>query len=602
MPMKRTGVGVALASAGFVACTAIFGDSGVSSTPPVGPDANPDAPINDAPAEAHSVSDTGAADRPVADMGAVDTGVADTAVSDMTTEANPCPGKDLTRDVLDCGACGHDCNALPNVASATCAAGQCQATMCMLGYAHCTSNPDDGCETDLAQPGNCGGCANACAAPAPLCAPSATDSGGLAYGCAGVCPAIAPTSCNGSCVNLTSDPKNCVACASACPAPTGSVATCAMGACGYTCNAGFHKCATACASDRDPVTCGTSCNTPCAAPMGGVATCDGMSCGTRCISATATVCGTTCLELGTDSNNCGACGHACLAGACAGGLCAPTVLSTTEDYPSAIAADSQNLYWANQTAVIQATNTGDGRVELAPGNAISSIAVDSSYVYWDNYIGGAGGSIQRIPIGGGSPTTIYPTSTAPYPIAVDATGLYFLVAGATYSLYRTNKDGSCTLPSCVIASGQSGGERWVTSNGTYVFWGTSSGLFRVTTGGTGLSPLTTTAVNGIAADASFVYWTDSASVNKMPVGGGSITQLATGGTLTDPIAVDANYVYWADQSANTVSRVSIGGGKPLVLARAQNRPWALAIDSSYVYWLNPGDIGSNNGQVVKVAK
>ena len=49
-----------------------------------------------------------------------------------------------------------------------------------------------------------------------------------------------------------------------------------------------------------------------------------------------------------------------------GGVCDATILSTTEDYPDAIAADSQSLYWANQTAVIKASNTGSMSTVVNP--------------------------------------------------------------------------------------------------------------------------------------------------------------------------------------------------------------------------------------------
>jgi hypothetical protein len=67
----------------------------------------------------------------------------------------------------------------------------------------------------------------------------------------------------------------------ACPVPAHGQSTCAVEACDFVCDPGFHACGNACASDHDVMTCGSSC-APCQTPQNGAATCDGTSCGIAC--------------------------------------------------------------------------------------------------------------------------------------------------------------------------------------------------------------------------------------------------------------------------------------------------------------------------------
>lgn len=69
-------------------------------------------------------------------------------------------------DPRNCGTCDHDCTVLPNVSGeVTCSEdGQCVVPFesCTAGYAHCTQDPEDGCETDITDPSNCGMCGRVC--------------------------------------------------------------------------------------------------------------------------------------------------------------------------------------------------------------------------------------------------------------------------------------------------------------------------------------------------------------------------------------------------------------------------------------------------------
>src|SRR5262249_4148866 len=78
----------------------------------------------------------------------------------------------VANDARNCGKGGHDCTGLPFVAgTVSCDKGACviPPSACAAGHGHCTSDPDDGCETDLTLPAHCGGCDTSCDSDTPLC-------------------------------------------------------------------------------------------------------------------------------------------------------------------------------------------------------------------------------------------------------------------------------------------------------------------------------------------------------------------------------------------------------------------------------------------------
>jgi hypothetical protein len=139
------------------------------------------------------------------------------------------PAIDASIDARDASACAVDCSQLPNVRPGTivsCVAGQCVVPYgsCIPGFAHCTANSNDGCETDLSRPANCGGCLQTCSIYAPSCV---SQSG--SFNCVPTCtPPL--QACGYACVDVSSDPNNCGACNSYCYLPNAQ-ATCTHGTC-----------------------------------------------------------------------------------------------------------------------------------------------------------------------------------------------------------------------------------------------------------------------------------------------------------------------------------------------------------------------------------
>ena len=268
---------------------------------------------------------------------APDVGSLDTAIADVSSPPPDGPCGTLT-DPRNCGTCGHDCTKLANIATGgmvSCQAGKCvvPAGACATGYAHCSSNVEDGCETNLSRPETCGRCDSKCSA-GDLCSAS-----GGSYQCVSACSGGTPDKCGSSCANLQTDPRNCGTCGNDCTrlphVNAGSAISCSAGKCvlgSGACVTGWENCdvaaSTGCEADLSRTdTCG-ACNVTCGA--GKVCSSSGGTFQCACPLSMPSMCGSACINLQTDSQNCGSCGHSCAslpnlkAGApvsCAGGQC-----------------------------------------------------------------------------------------------------------------------------------------------------------------------------------------------------------------------------------------------------------------------------------------
>lgn len=77
---------------------------------------------------------------------------------------------DTSSDPRNCGACEVSCDLGVNVSKAMCTDGQCSPS-CKPGFADCDGHGENGCETDLSQPGHCGACGVVCGGGAEFCSP-----------------------------------------------------------------------------------------------------------------------------------------------------------------------------------------------------------------------------------------------------------------------------------------------------------------------------------------------------------------------------------------------------------------------------------------------
>ena len=211
------------------------------------------------------------------------------------------------RVVTTLEAAGED----PECSADACVDGECgPEPECELGTADCNGEPGDGCEANLYSRWTCGDCDVECAAVCGI------SDGRLQ--CLDECPPGTPTGCDGSCVDLTSDPQHCGDCDTSCLANHAQGA-CQDSVCVLTgCDDDWGDCdddaSTGCETDLTTLTDCGDCDVECDLPYASE-TCDSGSCQVdHCFGDRGNCDGQAwngCEDEMHEPPNCGACGQDC---------------------------------------------------------------------------------------------------------------------------------------------------------------------------------------------------------------------------------------------------------------------------------------------------
>jgi hypothetical protein len=257
---------------------------------------------------------------------------------------------DFNTSLAHCGSCQGPNAVCPT--GATCSVGQCQ---CPSGQIPCNHR----CIDPLTNAKNCTNCGNDC---------------GLGTCSGGTCTCDPPpetvqecTGYNPLCVNITTDPKHCGDCATAC---TLTNEICA-GSC--QCPTSLpHKCPedvpTACVNKAtDKKNCGT-CGTVCGKTN---EQCIDSQC--QCPSTYPTACPTSspaaCINTNTDSKNCGSCGNVCASRlTCVGGECKGCASPSTDCSGTCIDTRSDHDHCGGCTTICPTAATCSNSQCVCPGN------------------------------------------------------------------------------------------------------------------------------------------------------------------------------------------------------------------------------------------
>ncbi len=540
-----------------------------------------------------------------------------------------CPAGDLTCDggcvpngPENCGTCGHDCTALPEVTGpVACGAGgicEFDAGACASGYAHCKGGPDQGCETPVDTATNCGTCGVACSGATPDCSGS-----GSTYSCASGCTA-GLTLCGSTCVDTSNNGSNCKTCGNACSTTVGhATANCVSSACGYTCNSGYTPCnngcadyatdnsncgscgnvcapGTTCSSGACVCNTGTGCNGCCSNGVtctafgnqsstscgfsgqacGGCAVtgevCASISTGGQCQCPSGeAACGGACVNTGTDSSNCGGCGKICsstLSGSsCGGGQCVcpagQTACGTTcvdvngSDGGNCGACGHSCLNGVCSAGVCQPTVLAPTVSDGVACDSIGGLTTDGTTVYWSADCAKASVVLGCTGTGCGTSPTLINTGPFGFQILVSGGTLFWEVPGSLKTTGGLSFIASCPPSNCTTPTNLgSMVTGGIATNGTNLYWWN------------GTSTLDTCAISGC---------TTASQVNTYS----SSQPSATGAAYT--VAANATSVFWAASATGTIlSCIASNGLCAGTIAISTGRVGAtvIAADASNVYW------------------
>jgi hypothetical protein len=344
-----------------------------------------------------------------------------------------------------------------------------------------------------------------------------------------------------------------------------------------------------------------------------------------CADASPTQCGASCVDLMTNAQNCGACGHDCLGATCRAGLCDPTVYFGAFDAYT-VDVDDNNVYYGSngQQLVGRCPLTGCNGTPTVLADHVGlvfDIALDANNVYYaatsTNVIGACAiGGCNRMP------TTLYGATA--YMLAIDATNIYSADQNSLF-LWGPKTGGGDAGVSGSFGLGSSLAESIfvdpVTATNVYVLMKSSVKKCTVTLGCNDV-PGTSGILWGqtIVSDGTNIYWTDygthaaasDGALRSCPVAGCSTPKdLATG--LPGPVglSIDNGQLYFTTYGVTSnyidgaVMTCPVSGcvGQPRKLAVNQKQCNSVKAHGSYVYWANRGTGAIfTDGSVQRVAK
>jgi hypothetical protein len=336
--------------------------------------------------------------------------------------------------------------------------------------------------------------------------------------------------CATGCAELESDPKNCGACGSACPA-------------GVACTAG-----------------------KCACPGGRIA------------------CGGACVDTSSDPKNCSRCGRAC--DGCAMSMCPAVELNDSQDADIAdIAVDDAAIYWTNTNTIVRRDFASQTETVLASGQTkASALSYDGQgRLYWTDEAPTT--AIRSVAVSGGSPTDHATTTGSVWGIAANATGVYWLENDT--GLVRRVVPPATTIED--LATNQTGGSALAVDAG-HAYWAIygNGAMYELALG----QPNIVTVFNATSPEAVVAGPTDlyvggaDRNIYRVPIMKGKSTPVAM-----DPrgdfgsIVVDGTSIYWTAQNDGRVMRAPLDGSSMEVLATDQTFPRAMVADATNLYWL-----------------
>jgi hypothetical protein len=331
-----------------------------------------------------------------------------------------------------------------------------------------------------------------------------------------------------------------------------------------------------------------------------------------------------CIDKKTQPEHCGQCGHSCLGGTCAAGVCQPVVLASNEENPFEIAVDDSHVYWTNYVAgpkgaVRRIPKTGGAPTDFAIDNGARGLAIANGVVFWTADGVGIQGRVRREAsdqVGG-----VTSIDSINHPTAIAAqTGAAAVKMGWTLAADNATNNGAVFLANLdlsMVSPRVPGLSAYNITKPTTIAFDPSDDtklyyaagvdpddfVYRTSlqfVGGDEHVALSSSAIGAIAFLDGNVYWTHSTGIRSVNTNIFTTTNIPdvasasnTVGLVADATAKALYYV-----TNDEVRRIVLSNGAISVIAKGPSGGGRLAQDALALYWI----AGSNPGSIMKVAK
>ncbi len=230
-----------------------------------------------------------------------------------------------------------------------------------------------------------------------------------------------------------------------------------------------------------------------------------------------------------------------------------------------------------------------------------ALTVGESYAYVmvNNCSGGS--YIDKVPVDGGSPTTLYSTSSTGFQeMSQDASSLYLSTWDSL--LYQEGKGGGSHT---VLASDSVRGVPASDGSNVYFINVSDGNLYSVPVGGGSITHISSGEDDlsngyGVVVDSTYVYVAERGGEGRVirvaKSGSGDTLVLASGISDANSLAQDGENVYTVEYDpGGRLMKIAKDGGGATELASGLNRPYMLVVDNGYAYFgecTNPGSVES----------
>lgn len=282
-----------------------------------------------------------------------------------------------------------------------------------------------------------------------------------------------------------------------------------------------------------------------------------------------TACDDACVELDSDSNNCGSCGHECAGSTCEAGLCTAAALVSGLADPRALALDDSHVYWATAGGTIERISKAGGAIETITETQDSpgTLVVDTTHVFW---IDDATGAVMRQKKNGKGNPKLLSVGTGARGLAQDDASIYFSRKIKKGDIRVVQKMGGGNV---TLAEGQPSPTE-LAVRGEYLFWSGFAAAEEGDDDGEG----------GSGADSDL----PGGYVRRLPrLGRGTATTLATGEGEISDLAVIGETAIWVDRTNQQIRASGPADLSPVTLVADQNVR-SLATDGVAIYWSTVG--------------